>query len=79
MPELHSPPSGGFSNYISPVPWCLTILKILEPRVCSDIGHGWAYQEWGLRSPQTHTLSTGFWETSFLVLECQVLGGGGMV
>lgn len=49
MPELHTPPQEIFPTLALLFPWSLTFLQILEPRIHSDMGQGWAYQEQGLR------------------------------
>lgn len=42
MPELHTPPQEIFPTLALLFPWSLTFLQILEPRIHSDMGQGWA-------------------------------------
>ena len=45
MLELHSPSGESFPATSLLFSWCLTSLKILEPKLHPDVSQGWVYQD----------------------------------
>lgn len=69
MPELHSPSGESFPPTCLLFPWSLISLKVLEPRPHPMWARAGSIRNGSCDSPQTYSLSTEFWEMSFLGLD----------